>query len=69
MDREPSAIVGYFLNQGEKKKQAEAMAFNGRAAFAAFMEGAALMLDYVGKIEYTYTTPSGNTVHCVLDSP
>lgn len=38
-------------------------------AFDAFMDGAAAMLDIVGKIEFTYDTKSGNTVHCVLDSP
>ncbi len=38
-------------------------------AFDAMMEGAALMLDLVGQIEYTYVTKSGNTVHVVMDSP
>ena len=64
------AIVGYVMKDKKMTtKETEALAFNGRAAFEAFMEGAAMMLDMVGSVEYTYVTQSGNTVHVLMDSP
>ena len=37
--------------------------------FNTMMEGAAMMIDLVGPIEYTFITDSGNKIHAVLDSP
>lgn len=54
---------------GRKSKQPDVDAFKAKEAFEAMMEGAAMMLDYVGSIEYTYTTLSGNKIHVLMDSP
>jgi len=61
----PSALYAFF----EEKDNPEVLALGVKDAFDAMMEGAALMLDLVGQIEYTYITKSGNTVHVVMDSP
>jgi len=60
-----SALYGFF----EKEENPEVLAIGVKDAFDAMMEGAAMMLDLVGQIEYTYVTKSGNTVHTVMDSP
>ncbi len=59
------ALYGFF----KKEKNPELLANGFKNAFDAMMEGTALMLDLVVKIEYTYVTKSGNTVHVVMDSP
>jgi len=59
------ALYAFF----EEKDNPEVLALGVKDAFDAMMEGAAMMLDLVGQIEYTYTTKSGNTVHVVMDSP
>ena len=64
-----SALMNYYIGQGLSTKDAQLRHLNAKDAFDAMMEGAALMLDFIGKIEYTYTTKSGNTVHGILDSP
>lgn len=61
------AIQKYYINK--KVRNPEAAAIDYKEAFEAMMEGAAMMLDLVGQIEYTYTTKSGNKVHALLDSP
>ncbi len=62
---EATALYAFF----EEKENSKALAIGVKDAFDAMMEGAALMLDLVGQIEYTYVTKSGNTVHVVMDSP
>jgi len=63
------AIRGYFAGKPNGEKSSQMMELTAKDAFNAMMEGAALMLDFVGKVEYTYTTNSGNNVHVVMDSP
>ena len=62
---ESSALYAFF----EEKDNPEVLALGVKDAFDAMMEGAALMLDFVTTVEYTYVTKSGNTVHVVIDSP
>ncbi len=59
------AIRGLFKNE----RHPEVLENAFLDAFDAIMEGAALMLDFVDTVEYTYVTKSGNTVHVVMDSP
>ena len=64
------AIKTYFVEtKTDNIKKAGTMALTAKDAFEAMMEGAALMLDFVGQVEYTYTTNSGNKVHVLMDSP
>ncbi len=62
---EATALYAFF----EEKDNAEALRNGVVDAFDAMMEGTAMLLDLVGKVEYTYITKSGNTVHVVMDSP
>ena len=62
------AIVSYFETD-KTVKNASMAAINFKNAFDGMMEGAAMMLDLVGSIEYTYTTKSGNKIRGRLDSP
>jgi len=64
-----SAIRRYYIDEGLTEKEAEVRQLSAKDAFDAMMEGAALMLDFIGKVEYTYVTKSGNKVHGILDSP
>ena len=64
------AVVKYFLkDKPNDVKRAELRANAVKEAFEAMMEGAAMMIDIVGPIEYTYPTKSGNKIRARLDSP
>lgn len=62
------AIVSYF-EKDKKVKNAETAAIDFQDAYDAMMEGAAMLLDIVGEVTYTYTTKSGNKIRGRLDSP
>ena len=62
---EASALYTFF----KKEERPEVLVAGFKNAFDAMMEGAALMLDLTGQLEFTYMTKSGNTVHVVMDSP
>ena len=64
------AIQSYFASQPDGERRSKLTALSAKDAFDAMMEGAALMLDFIGTpIEYTYITKSGNKVHVLMDSP
>ncbi len=64
------AIELYFASQPDTERRSKLTAISAKEAFEAMMEGAAMMLDFIGApLEYTYITKSGNKVHVLMDSP
>lgn len=63
-----NALKNFFDPDGESVT-AELSAEDFRKAFEAMMEGAAMLLDVVGELQYTYITKSGNKIRGRLDSP
>jgi len=69
MDCREERVMSFFEKKGLNEKQAKIAAASYWDAFDAMMEGAAMMLDFIGEISYTYVTKSSNTVRVRLDSP
>ena len=62
------ALATYFENN-TNARDAETAAIDFKKTFDATMDGAAMLLDLVGEINYVYTTKSGNKIRGRLDSP